>query len=343
MPLTRALAGRRAVQLFDLCAGFVHSQVLLACVRLRWFELVREPRDIAALCEASGLRLQAAERLVEAAIALGLLEHRPRARIGLGRHGAALLGNPAVSRMIEHHALLYDDLRDPVALLRGEGGPTRLAHYWGYAASDHPDRLADDRVAAYSDLMSESQSLVAEDVLRGYPFRRHRRLMDVGGGDGTFLLSAARHAPQLQLQLFDLPAVAARAEARFVDAGIAPRTQVAFGDFRIDRLPAGADVITLIRVVHDHDDDAVMKLLRAVHAALAPGGTVVVAEPMAGSGPAGNATSAYFEMYLLAMGSGRPRRREHLSRLLHAAGFVDVASVRLPRPLQCQMLTARRR
>ena len=43
----------------------------------------------------------------------------------------ALVGNAAVAAMVEHHALLYADLADPVALLRG-GAPTRLAAYWPY-------------------------------------------------------------------------------------------------------------------------------------------------------------------------------------------------------------------
>ena len=37
-PLTRPIARRRAADLFDLCAGFVYSQVLFACVRLHLFE-----------------------------------------------------------------------------------------------------------------------------------------------------------------------------------------------------------------------------------------------------------------------------------------------------------------
>ena len=37
----------------------------------------------------------------------------------LGPLGAAMVGNPGVAAMVEHHALLYADLADPVALLRG--------------------------------------------------------------------------------------------------------------------------------------------------------------------------------------------------------------------------------
>ena len=53
---------------------------------------------------------------------------------GSGRLGAAMLGAPGVVAMIEHHAMLYADLRDPVALLRGEQPETGIGSLWPYAA-----------------------------------------------------------------------------------------------------------------------------------------------------------------------------------------------------------------
>jgi demethylspheroidene O-methyltransferase len=67
-----------------------------------------------------------------------------------------------------------------------------------------------------------------------------------------------------------------------------------------------------VRVVHDHDDERVLALLRAVRAALPPGGTLLLAEPMAGTPGAQAMGDAYFGFYLLAMGSGRPRTPQRL-------------------------------
>ena len=53
--------------------------------------------------------------------------------------------------------------------------------------------------------MSRTQPLIAEDILDAYPVRRHRCLLDVGGGDGAFLMAAADRASALRLLLFDLP------------------------------------------------------------------------------------------------------------------------------------------
>ena len=145
LPLVRRVATRRANALFDLCAGFVYSQVLLACVRLDVFErLAAGPRDVTHLARSCGLEVDAATRLLDAAVALNLLERRGAGRYGLGELGAALRGNPGVTAMIEHHGLLYADLADPVALLRQRSGATQLAQHWPYATAAEP-QVAFDR------------------------------------------------------------------------------------------------------------------------------------------------------------------------------------------------------
>lgn len=338
-PLTRPIARRRAGALFDLCAGFVYSQVLLACVRLRLFDALQAgTRSLADLANALSLPPDAAARLLNAAVALQLVEDRGNGRFGLGILGAALAGNPGVTAMIEHHALLYADLRDPVALLRREQPDTALGRLWPYAgATRSADLLAPD-VAAYSTLMATSQPLVAADVLAAYRLDRHRCLLDLGGGDGTFLIAAAA-APRLRLMLFDLPAVADRARRRVTEAGLGGRADVFSGDFRHDPLPQGADVISLVRVVHDHDDDAALAILEAAWKALPKGGTLLLAEPMAGTRQA-EAVGAYFTFYLMAMGSGRPRRADELTALLRSAGFCRVRRLQTRRPLLVQMLVA---
>ena len=72
-PLTRPIARRRAQDLFDLCAGFVYSQVLQACVQLRLFEtLVDGPQRRSNSAPSFRLSSEAACSLFEAAVALEL-------------------------------------------------------------------------------------------------------------------------------------------------------------------------------------------------------------------------------------------------------------------------------
>jgi demethylspheroidene O-methyltransferase len=243
--------------------------------------------------------------------------------------------------MIEHHAALYADLADPVALLRGSGSGSQLANYWPYAANQARSHLDDQRVAQYSALMSASQPLVADEILDAYDLNQHRCLLDIGGGEGRFLCTAAACAPHLQLMLFDLPAVAERARSKLASQGLAQRAQIYGGDFYTDALPQGADIVSLIRVIQDHDDAAALLLLRSARKALPSGGVLLLAEPMASTAGAERMGDAYFGFYLLAMGSGRPRSAQQLGELLTQAGFGQWRLVPTRMPLQTQLIVAR--
>jgi demethylspheroidene O-methyltransferase len=339
--LTRFVARRRARQLFDLCAGFVYSQVLYACVRSGVLEALRGgPLDLAVLAARAELPPESARTLLVAAATLHLVELRADGRYELGVHGATVLGAPAVAAMIEHHAVLYVDLADPLAMLRGTTRPTALQRYWAYAATSQPRHLESGAIAAYTELMSRSQPLVAHDVLDAYSLRRHRVVLDVGGGEGTFLMALAARAPHVRCMLFDLPPVAARARERFLAAGLAARTDAVGGDFGVDPLPRGADLVTFVRVLHDHDDSTVRGLLRAAREALPDGGRVLIAEPMAGTPGAEPMGGAYFGFYLFAMGQGRPRTPAELEAMLLEAGFAAVREIATAQPLQTRVLIA---
>ena len=338
---TRWIARRKARSVFDLVAGFVYSQTLSACLRLNLFEiLARRPLSLAVLAPRLGLTEAAAATLVKAAAALGLAQRLPDGRYGLGELGAALRGNPSLAAMIDHHSMLYADLADPVALLRGEIAEPKLASFWAYARNPDPASTTAERVRDYSALMAKSQAMVAGEILEAYPLHRHRVLLDVGGGEGAFLAAAGQRHAQLGLRLFDLPAVAQRAAARFESAGLQERAQIFAGDFFRDSLPRGADIISLVRVLHDHDDQFASALLRRAHAALPRGGVVLVGEPMSGAPGAEPVGDAYFGLYLAAMGSGRPRTPAEIAGLLRQAGFRRPKIVPTRTPLVVQVMFA---
>ena len=338
--LTRPIARSRARGLFDLVAGFVYSQTLAACIETGLLDLLaRGPLSVDAVAAKIDLPCDGAVRLLRAAAALGLVE-RLGSDWALGSSGAALRGNGGIAEMVAHHRLLYADLADPVALLRRGGGGGALSAYWTYA--EDPGSGDERDVDAYSRLMAASQPLVAAQILDSYGFSRHRRLLDVGGGEGRFLESVGSRIPGLELALFDLPAVGARAQARLDAAGLGARATICGGDFLTDALPDNYDLVTLVRVLHDHDDASALKLLRAIHTALPSGGTVLIAEPMAGTRGAEPAGDAYFGLYLLAMGSGRPRTATEIRAMLRSAGFSSSRVIRTAMPLTCRIIAATR-
>jgi len=345
--LTRWVTRRRAKQVFDLMAGFVYSQVLLACVRLRVLEWVAEqPRTLDELAQLCNVPPAGLQRLLNSAAALRLIEARGQGRYGLGALGAPVAGHAGIRAMIEHHAVLYKDMQDPVALLRDQLSAGEMAQYWPYALdADNETRQQAwqaERFSRYSDLMSSSQPFVVDEIFSTYAFDAHRCVLDVGGGQGTFTARLAKHAPHLQLKMFDLPLVAKLARANFARLGLAERATAFDGSFLTDPLPQGADLVTLIRIAHDHPDADVKTVLRAIYAALPAGGTLLLAEPMAQEPHQTPQGDAYFHFYLLAMGSGRLRTARELMGFMAEAGFTDMQLLSNPMPLQTQILLARK-
>ena len=94
-------------------------------------------------------------------------------------------------------------------------------------------------------------------------------------------------------------------------------------------------------MLHDHDDDKALAALRAAYAALPPGGTLLIAEPMAQTPGAEAIGDAYFGFYLLAMGSGRPRRHGEMTQLLQAAGFERIRFLQIAASAVCQRADSR--
>ncbi len=336
-PLTRRIAQRNARTLFDLCAGFVYAQILAACLRLRLFEILAEgPLSSEVLARRLALPPERAPTLLRAAASLGLIRTLRDGRYALADLGAATLGNPGIAAMVEHHALLYADLADPVALLRGEADRTHLASYWPYAEGGPVEA---GTAAPYGALMGTSQAMIAQDILDACDLSKVRHWMDAGGGEGAFIQAVAGRLPTARLSLFDLPAVAERARARLDRIGLGGRIACLGGSFH-EGLPEDADTISLVRVVHDHDDAPAQALLRAVHTALPQGGRLVLAEPMAGTPGAEPVGDAYFGFYLMAMGSGRPRTAQELTQMAREAGFDTVRERPTRRPLLARVLIA---
>ncbi|MEO0342628.1 MAG: methyltransferase [Pseudomonadota bacterium] len=311
LPIIRRLVRRDQQKVFDLMAGFAYSQVLSAAVEVDLFaQLISGPKAPQVIV---GLPRDAAELLCRAAAGLDLLRELPDGRFALTRHGAIIEEIAGLKTMIAHHAVLYRDLSDPLSVLKGTA-QTEMASFWPYVfgATDRP--VSKREATLYSQVMTDTQSLVAQEVLTYISFSNVNALLDIGGGTGAFLDAVHRAYPDLRLGLFDLPNVVPGHDHITSHSG----------NFRKDRLPDGYNAISLIRVLFDHQDDTIKALLAKVHDALPLGGRLIVAEPMAGSNKAHAAGDAYYAIYTRAMGTGKTRKPSDIATLLEDAGFGSV-------------------
>jgi demethylspheroidene O-methyltransferase len=344
LPVVRWIARRRANGAFDLLAGFAYAQTLRACVETGLFDVLAQgPMTIAEVSQRLDLSREATECLLRAARSLMLTEEARPDGWMLGEQGAVIAANPGVQAMIRHHRLLYDDLADPVALLkRDRAEPTGLSRFWSYAGALHGAAERGQGTAEYSALMAASQHFVADEVLASFAFRQARRLLDVGGGHGAFLGAIGSAWPHLQLGLMDLPEVAEKGAEILRDKLGSQRITAHPGNFFSDPIPTSYDIVSLVRILHDHDDAPAAALLANIHSCLAPGARLLIAEPMAripGAEPMGE---AFFGLYLWAMGSGRPRSPAEIIAMLRRAGFSSARLVATAQPVNASLIIAHR-
>jgi len=94
----------------------------------------------------------------------------------------------------------------------------------------------------------------AAGLLEVYDFSRHRRILDVAGGTGTFLKSILERYPVAEGTLFELPQAAAVARTKLRGTPLERRIRIVEGDFFKDPLPKDHDALIVANVVHvlDH-------------------------------------------------------------------------------------------
>ncbi|WOE74515.1 methyltransferase [Alterisphingorhabdus coralli] len=338
-PLVRGFARRKAAAQFNLINGFIYSQIIGVVVETGLLEFLSDGihslEEVAGHC---GLSHHAADRLLRAARSLELVESPVAGGWSLGVAGAPLSSNEGAKAMARHRDMIYRDITDLLDLLRDDRrSPTRLSNFWSYAAQDEaePNSASD-----YSALMAATQPMVAEQIVHRYGFGRHSKMLDIGGGSGAFAAAVAEVAPQLDIGIFDLPEVMPSTAERLAALGLEERITAHPGSFITDALPSGYDLITLNRILHDHDDPIVTALLAKIQASLPANGRLLIIEPMAETRGAEPMGDGYFGLYLWAMRSGRPRSLKEYRQMLKNAGFSRSKEIKTSQPLITKAIVA---
>ena len=359
---TRWFAVRRTKQVFDLMAGFVNFQVLLTTLKCGVLDAVyKEPSTLEQLSEQTQLPHKNLEPLILSAVALGLIERRAGDLYAIGHLGLPVVAYGGIRAMVEHNEVLYKDMQDTVGLIR-RTSEAQMNEYWPYAKLKKTEqnqeqasvpasvpglaieleRDVKDQFARYSELMSASQNFVIDEIIHAYDFSQHSKMLDIGCGKGRFATEVAQKYSHLKFELMDLPQVIELTKAGIEKTNLIQRFNFNPASFKTNELPGEVDLVTLVRIAHDHSDEVVSALLRKIYLSLPSKGVLLLAEPMAEPALKGAKHDAYFHFYLLAMGEGRLRTPEYLSEMLMIAGFEQVKLLPNPMPIHARILAAQK-
>ena len=177
----------------------------------------------------------------------------------------------------------------------------------------------------------------ARALPRKYNFEKHRRVLDVGGGWGNFLVEILGVYPKLEATLFELPNAAAVARKRFEDHALAPSIQIVEGDFFIDALPTDHDVVLVANVVHHYPPEKNREMLMAIRKSVSPRAILLVVDYL--SGVKGiNKTIVYRwfgEFLQFSGGEGRGYSQQEVCGLLAETDWKVMQTIRLTSHTSC--------
>ena len=265
--------------LLQLIFGFFPAQVLYVAARLGIPDLVAEgPKRADTLAQTTATHPGSLYRLLRALAYLGVLEETEPGCFGLTDLGALLRCDAT------------DSMWATTLLFCGEG----VWRSWGsllssvrtgepaFEPGSEPfTRFAADPKASaeFNRAMSEGTRRDAPGIIASYDFGQFRRLVDVGGGDGTLLAAILAATPGLHGVVFDTAAGLAEATERVAAAGVADRTELVEGDF-FESVPDGADGYIMKSVIHDWDDQRCATILTNCRRAMAAAAKVLIVEPV---------------------------------------------------------------
>lgn len=158
--------------------------------------------------------------------------------------------------------------------------------------------------AVFHDMMGTVTRLVSKLLVAKTDLATARRLLDVGGGDGTNAIALATRWPALRVTIFDLPSVCSAARARIAAAGLADRIDTVPGDCFADELPTGYDRVLFAHFLEIWSPAMIAGLLDKAQRACVVDGEVLLVNVMQDDDETGPVASANASAYFLALASG---------------------------------------
>jgi hypothetical protein len=303
-----------------LINGYQTSQMLHVAATLRIADLLKDgPRSTADLAAAAGAHEDTLYRLMRTLASLGIFTETQCRRFELNPTADYLRSDAQGSLRVVAEVLGQEWMWRPWgALLESvKTGTTAFDHLYGLGTFDwfakHPDarRLFDAGQA-------EATNASVNAVTNAFDFCKVRRVVDVGGGDGTLLTSMLRVNASTTGVLFDLPGVVEAAKVTF-DRSVVARAEFVGGDF-FRALPSGADLYTIKSILHDWNDADCQKILVNVRRAMAAASRLLIVEDLV-CGPNQPCLAKQRDINMLVRTGGRNRTEQEYRDVLTRGGF----------------------
>lgn len=323
-------------RIMRMASAFQESSLLFAASDLGVFGKLNEleSADASELARALQLNERGMRLLLNACTAIGLLQKEGE-RFSNSPEAAAFLvpGRPGdLSGALRYNRDVYD-----------AWGKLKNLARTGTPVEDPQIHLGDNRARTHDFAMSMHGKAIAmaKTVLSMLDLADRRRLLDVGGGPGTFSMLIAKAHPEIRCTVLELPPIVSIGKELIAREAEAERVTLLPGDYRTTLFPGGNDVILLFGMLHQESVATIRDLLVRAYDALVPGGVVYVMDMMTDQSHVNPPFSAMFAVNMaLTKEHGWVFSDAELRQWMSEAGFQDFAVRPLPPPMPHWMASA---
>lgn len=325
-------------RIVNMASAFYESCVLFTASDLGVIQKLAAlgEADLETAVSACGLDRRGGRILLDACAAIGLLEkHEEKYRCSPEAALCLVPGSPAdLSEAIRYNRDVY-----------GAWGRLRELALTGRPVERPESHLGEDNERTRTFIMAmHSRALgIGRAVVPLLDLAGRRRVLDVGGGPGTYSALIAEAHPGVTCVVLDLPEVVKIADELIAKAGLTRQIGTLAGDYHTVALPDGNDAVLLFGVLHQERPDAIRDLVRRAYGALAPGGLVYVLDMMTDASRTKPKFSALFSLNMaLTTDHGWVFSEDDLAGWLSESGFRDFSCRPLPPPMPHFLASAKK-
>jgi (2Fe-2S) ferredoxin/predicted O-methyltransferase YrrM len=305
--------------------GFRESRVILTAIELDVFTAVGKGASSTDVAKRLGSDPRATEMLLNALVALELLEKKEGSFTNSAVSARYLMeGSPDDSRAGLMHSVhlwgrwstLTDCVREGTSVTRKQG-------------------LVRDknRTESFIAAMHKNATPRAAMVVRTVGTEGIKRMLDVGGGSGAYSIAFAQANPDLHAEVFDLADVTPIAQRHIDQTGISDRVKTRVGDLYTDEFGNGYDLVLISAICHMNSPEENVDMLKKAFGALSSGGRVVIQDFILTPDKTVPVSAALFALNMLVgTRAGSSYSEPEYFDWLKQVGFKDAKLIRMPGP-----------
>ena len=255
--------------IFQVASGFMAAKHLFIANEVGLFDQLADgPASLDDLAQRTDVARARVRILADAMVSLGFLE----------RHGDEYQNSPVAATFLCSGATA--DMRPFLRFWNHLSYPmwSKLEDAVRTGQAQTTMNLSEDLQRIFSEGVQAIQAVPSQALPGAYDFHDHQRMLDIGGGTGSWLIAVLHQYGDLKGTLFELPSAAAVARQNLSNVPAGERVEIVDGDFFTDTLPEGHDVVLIANVMHLFSPESNQKLLRSARQSVPDGARLLLAD-----------------------------------------------------------------